>query len=127
MKTTDELIEKKAKEILRFKNKLFILKFISRSRKTVTEECIEFGITRSSYYNWKQKFDNEGPEGLRRKKPISLHHPNKISNEIIEKVIELRTTYKLGAIRITWYLDRYHNIKISESSVTRILKRNGLN
>ena len=78
-------------------------------------------------FNWKQKFDNEGPEGLRRKKPISLHHPNKISNEIIEKVIELRTTYKLGAIRITWYLDRYHNIKISESSVTRILKRNGLN
>ena len=46
--------------------------------------------------------------------------------EIIEKVLHLRTTYRLGPIRIVWYLARYHAITISDAGVYRILRRNGL-
>ena len=35
-------------------------------------------------------------------------------------------TYHLGPIRIVWYLARYHDIKISDAGVYRILRRNGL-
>ena len=41
-------------------------------------------------------------------------------------MLELRKEYQLGALRIKWYLERYHAILISESSVTRILKRNNV-
>lgn len=120
-------IEKKANEILRFKRKLLIIQTISKSFFSVKQNCKQFGVARSTYYAWKKKYDTEGEEGLRKKKPIPKNHPNKIPQQVINKVIELRLTYQLGPIRITWYLERYHDIKISKSSVTRILRRKGLN
>lgn len=30
-------------------------------------------------------------------------------------------------MRIVWYLARYHDIKISDATVSRMLKRNGVN
>jgi len=44
----------------------------------------------------------------------------------VDKILHLRQTYKLGPERITWYLERYHGIKTSESSVYRTLVRSGL-
>ncbi len=120
-------INKRAKEIIKFKRQLFVLQFIRESKKTVNQECKEFGIPRSTYYEWKKKYDLEGEEGLKRKKPVAKNYPNKVPQEVIEKVIELRTVYQLGSIRITWYLERYHDIKISESSVYRILRKEGIN
>ena len=45
----------------------------------------------------------------------------------VRKVLELRMTYHLGPQRIAWYMDRYHDTRISFSSVYRILVRNGVN
>ena len=36
-------------------------------------------------------------------------------------------TYHLGQARISWYLHRYHNIKISPGGIYGVIKRNGLN
>ena len=44
-------------------------------------------------------------------------------SEIVEKVLYLRKTYRLGPIPIVWYLARYHAITISEASVYRLLRR----
>lgn len=123
----EQEIEKRAKEIIRFKRKLLIIQLIEKFNKNVKKELKEFGVARSTYYSWKKKYDLDGEEGLKRKKPVARNHPKKISQQVIDKVIELRTAYQLGSIRITWYLERYHDIKKSESSVTRILKKKGLN
>lgn len=120
-------VEKRAKEILTVRKKLFILDFISKSKKSIRTECQEFEIPRNSYYNWKKKYQAEGEAGLRRKKPVAKHHPHQIPQEVIDKILELRKEYQLGSIRITWYLERYHGIKISESSVYRTLARYGIN
>ncbi len=42
-------------------------------------------------------------------------------------MLHLRSQYHLGPIRIVWYLARYDGIKISVATVSRILKRNGVN
>lgn len=55
MKPKEQEIEKKAREILRFKRKLFILKFIEKSEKSIAQECNESGLVRSTFYNWKRK------------------------------------------------------------------------
>ena len=44
----------------------------------------------------------------------------------MEKILDLRSTYQIGALRIVYYLDRYHGIKISESTVTRVLRTHGV-
>lgn len=120
-------IEKRAKDLIRVKRRSFIIKCINESKKSITQECKEFGIAKSTFYEWRKRYELEGEDGLKRKKPIAHNHPKKVPQEVIDRIIELRTTYQLGSIRITWYLERYHGINISESSVYRILVRNGLN
>lgn len=126
-KSIEEEIEKRAREIVATRRKVFIIECINQSRHTVVEECSDFKIPRSTFYYWKKKYDLEGKEGLKRKRPIAHNHPNKIPQAVIDKVLYLRKDYHLGSIRISWYLERYHEIKISEASVYRILKKNGVN
>jgi transposase InsO family protein len=64
---------------------------------------------------------------LSRKKPIAYGHPRKTAPEVVAKILELRSAYQIGALRIAFYLERYHGIKISESTVTRVLRAHGMN
>ena len=41
-------------------------------------------------------------------------------------VLKLRKEQKIGSKRIVWYLERYHGVTVSESSVTRILTKQGM-
>ena len=90
----------------------------------VTKACREFDVPRSSYYQWKEKYEKAGQSGLYRERPIAYHQPHKTSPEVAEKILELRREYQLGALRIKYYLERYHGIKISESTASRVLKSN---
>lgn len=104
------------------------LRVLKHAKKigNVRATCHYFGVSKSAFYNWKARYDNEGEAGLINKPPIAKSHPNKIPDEIVDRVLHLRTKYHLGPIRIVWYMARYHGIKISDASVSRILKRNGM-
>ena len=99
---------------------------IARLCGNVAKVCREFEVQRSSFYEWKKAYELGGMDGLRRKKPIAYNHPRKLSQKVVDKILELRSTYNLGPERIKWYLERYHGIKTSESSVFRTLVRNGM-
>ena len=58
--------------------------------------------------------------------PIPKWHANRTSPEREAKLLYLRRKYHLGPMRIVWYLERYHDIKMSASTVSRILRRHGL-
>ena len=105
--------------------RLRILKHASESRN-VSLTCRYFGIGRSTFYEWKTRFDKEGLAGLQRKKPIGKHWPNQLAEETVKLILHLRKKYHLGPQRIMWYLERYHGIKICCNSVYRTLVRNGL-
>lgn len=116
---------KEIKAYLSLQKKLVLLKYVS-GFKSITKALREFKIPKSTFYKWKKAFDADGEIGLLRKHPIAYTHPNKIKEEIVDKVLALRKEHQLGSWRIKWYLERYHDIHISESSVTRILKRYGV-
>jgi transposase len=113
-------MHKEVEDYIRLQRKLFVLKYATLF-KTNQEAYLACGVPRSTFYDWKKAYDEAGEEGLKQKKPGDRHHPGKLSQEVVDKILELRKIYKLGSIRITWYLDRYHGIKTSESSVRRIL------
>jgi transposase InsO family protein len=94
---------------------------------SVSKSCRYFGIGRASFYRWQKAYRERGVAGLVNARSVPHRHPNKTPPEVAEKVLHLRRTYHLGPIRIVWYLERYHGIKISDAGVYRILKRNALN
>jgi transposase InsO family protein len=105
------------------------LKILKHAEETghVGRTCRYFGVGRASFYRWKAALEKHGEAALVRKKPIPKNPKNRTPPEIVEKALHLRRTYRLGPMRIVWYLARYHDIKISGAGVSRILKRNGLN
>ncbi|MEQ8671884.1 MAG: IS481 family transposase [Aggregatilineales bacterium] len=118
-------MHQEAKDELRLRLKLTVLEYAKYFG--ATNACQEFGVPRSSFYEWKKKYAQEGRAGLVRKKPVAKNYPAKTSLEVIEKILELRSVYQLGSKRIVYYLDRYHGITISESTITRVLRSHGVN
>jgi len=114
-----------AEEELRVRLKLVVLEFAQDWG--VIKTCREFEVPRSSFYRWKQKYQKAGESGLYRERPVAYHHPSRTLPEVVEKILELRAEYQFGALRIRYYLERYHGIKISESTVSRVLKAHGVN
>jgi transposase InsO family protein len=117
-------MHKDAEEELRIRFKLVVLEFAKHDG--VTKTCKEFEVPRSTFYEWKKKYDLDGRAGLYRKKQGTHKHPKKTRPEVVEKILELRKEYQIGALRIMYYLDRYHGITISESTVTRVLNAHGV-
>lgn len=118
----------KTKEVIQYlnsQNKLIVLENIIIF-KSFKEALKVFNIQKFTYYKWNKVFNKEGAPWLLRKSPVAYNHPNKIKQEIVDKVIYLRKEFQLGSWRIKWYLERYHDISISESSVSKILKSYGV-
>jgi len=118
-------MHKEARDELRLRFKLLVLELATHFGPT--ETCRDFKVPSSTFYEWKKAFKRDGIAGLKRKKPIAHNHPRKVSQDVVDKIIHIRRSYQLGPERIMWYLERYHGINISESSVYRILKRHRLN
>jgi transposase len=92
----------------------------------VIRACHKFSVPPSSVYLWKQKYKKKGELGFYREQPVAYRHPRRTAPEVVEKILALRTEHQLGFLRIMYYLDRCHEIKISESTVSRVLKAHGL-
>ena len=106
--------------------KLRILRYAEETGH-VAKTCRYFGIGRTSFYRWRQSYEKYGEDGLINRPPIPKWHANRTPIEIEEKVLQLRRKYHLGPMRIVGYLERYHGIKISDATVSRMLKRHGVN
>jgi transposase InsO family protein len=88
--------------------------------------CREWAVPRSTFYRWKKAFAEQGVAGLVRRRPVARSHPRQLQPEVIEKILHLREKYHFGPQRIAWYLERYHGITTSCSSVYRTLVRHDL-
>ena len=122
----EKLVQRLVRDELKYRKKLLVLEY-ARGIGNNAEACRDFNIPDSSFYEWKKAYKKEGKAGLRRKKPVAYSHPKKILTQVAEKILQIRRDYQLGPERIMWYLERYHGISVSESTVYRILARNGLN
>lgn len=93
----------------------------------VSKTCCYFGISRDTFYRWKRDYHQNGEQGLINSKPCPHNPKLRTPLETEEKILYLRKTYHLGQVRISWYLDRYHEIKIAPATVYNVLRRKGLN
>ena len=94
---------------------------------SVAKTCRYYGISRTLFYKWRNRYEEEGLDGLKDRSRRPKTSPTATPTEVVGKVIYLRSNYHFGPQKISMYLARYHEITISTSGVWRILKRLDMN
>ena len=100
-------MEKEIRDAFLVHFKWSVLQF-AKGDRTDAKAYRDFNVPKSTFYGWKRAFEKERKAGLARKKPIAHNHPKSLKQDVVDQILELRQTYKLGPERITWYLERYH-------------------
>ena len=95
--------------------------------RSVAKTCRYYGISRTRYYRWYNRYQELGIDGLRDRSRRPHSHPRTTPVAVVEKVLYLRRYYHFGPSRIRMYLHRYHAIGLSHGSIWRVLKRAGVN
>ena len=54
------------------------MEYIKESKNGVLQECLDFEFQDPSIIYGKKKYDIDGKDGLRRKKPVAIFYPNRI-------------------------------------------------
>lgn len=115
-------------EQLRLVNwRLKILHEAEGTTRQVASVCRRYGISRKTFYKWKKRYATHSIEGLRDRSHAPLHCPRATQPEIVQKILYLRQHYSFGPTRIRMYLERYHDVVMSDQTIYRILRRHGLN
>src|SRR5215475_1499810 len=96
--------------------------------ETVSIICKRYGISRKTYYKWKNRYKQKGIDGLSdlSKRPHNIKY-NKVTSEIQEIILDLRLTKRFGCNRIKFRLKRTVGLSLSTRTIYKISKRHGLN
>jgi transposase InsO family protein len=107
--------------------KMEIIRIVCDSELGVKRTLEELGISRSTFYDWYNRYLKEGYNGLKPKIVKRRSFWNKIPDKERAKVIDtaLERT-ELSPRELAYYITDTQNWFISESSVYRILKSRGL-
>lgn len=93
---------------------------------SVTEACARTGFSRDSYYRFRKAYARGGVRALREMVRNRPRPRNRVAAEIEEAVLELRRAHPdWGAHRISRDIEHRLGLRISNSGVRSVLKRNG--
>ncbi len=91
----------------------------------VSLACRKAHVSRKTFYNWKERFEQEGYAGLEKPKSHVPHEPHKTPVEVEERVIQMRRAHEdWGKRRIANELAKANNWVplVSPNTVRRILQ-----
>jgi transposase len=92
----------------------------------VTEACRRGGIDRTSFYDWKRRFQLEGLDGLKDLPPIAKSHPMTTPAEVVARIEELALAHPAyGCNRIEALL-ALEGRRVSAITVQKLLNDRGL-
>ncbi len=104
-----------------------IIQLVERSDLGVLRTLRELKINKTTFYNWYRSYLDKGYDGLARRPSSRKGAWNKINLEDRDKVVEIALEKpEMSSREVAWYITDNFNYYISESSVYRILKENGL-
>jgi len=104
-----------------------ILDAVESSSLPVKESLIRLDVPSSTYYRWKANVARHGREGLHNRSPFKGRIWNEILPHEEKRILEVADLYPDRFSReISVYISDNDNFSVSESTVYRVLKRNGL-
>jgi len=104
-----------------------LIQLVEQSDLGVIRTLRELKINKTTFYNWYKSYSDYGYEGLARKASNRQGSWNKINELDRDKVVEIALEKpELSSREVAWHITDAYSYYISESSVYRILKANGL-
>jgi len=96
-----------------------------RNHQDASLTCRHFGIGRSLFYKWKQRYDQLGPRGLEdiSKRPVHLRTPTTPIPQVdlIRTLRRANPEYSKYKLRVI--LERDHGVQLSDSTIGRVISR----
>jgi transposase InsO family protein len=90
----------------------------------ISEACRRGGMDRTSFYEWKRRFQTHGLEGLKDMPPIPKSQPNATTAETEHQVLQASLEHpSWGCVKLSDYL-KLQGVSISSPTVQKILIRN---
>lgn len=96
---------------------------------SVTELCQRYGISRKTGYKFLERFERDGPEGLKDRPRVAHHFPHQTDREIVEPLLDFRRQHPdWGPKKVVTRLHHLHPEVPwpAASTAGDILKRAGL-
>ena len=107
--------------------KMEVIRLVEDSAVSIRHTLKEFGIARSTFYNWYNLYLEYGYDGLADRKPAPRKFWNRIPQTVKDQVVEIALEKpELSSRELAWHITDTYGYYISESSVYRILKSNDL-
>ena len=107
--------------------KFDIIKLVEQSDLGVLRTLKELKVNKTTFYNWYYRYSKEGYDGLARNSNKREGSWNRINEADRDKVVEIALEKpELSSRELAWHITDHYDYYISESSVYRILKANGL-
>jgi len=105
--------------------RLSIIK-LAEALGNVSEACRRRGIDRTSFYEYKRRFQTHGLEGLRDFPPIPQTHPQATSPEVAQRILAVSMEHPAWGCKRISDLLKLEGISVSAPTVQNILTKNGL-
>jgi transposase len=106
-------------------HKYMILKHALRE-KNVAKTCQLFGISRTTFYNWKRAYQKHGIVGLNAKEPQKPQMPNRVTAAIERDILAYVARYPADGPKRIYYELKAEGIQIGESGIYNVLRRHQL-
>jgi transposase-like protein len=90
----------------------------------ISSACKRMGMDRTSFYEWKRRFQTHGLAGLKDLPPVHKSHPQTTPEESVQAILELAMKQPAwGCVRLSDYL-KLEGISVSSPTVQNILIKN---
>jgi len=99
---------------------------LARELGNVAEACRRRGMDRTSFYEWKRRFQTHGFEGLKDLPPIHKSHPQTTPPEVVEKIKALALEHPANGCNRHEAMLALEGIRVSSITIQKILNENGL-
>src|SRR5215510_9700611 len=103
--------------------RLRVLHHHEQVTRNVSQTCRFFGISRTLFYRWRERYRQEGLVGLHEGPRGPRHHPFTTPPHIVALILEIRRERQYGPLRIRFFLEGYHQVYVSAPTIYRILKQ----
>lgn len=99
---------------------------LAQALGSVSAACRRSGMDRTSFYDWKRRFQTQGLDGLRDLPPVHKTHPMTTPAEVVERGLALSAANPAwGCVRLSDQLE-LEGVRVSSPTVQGILIKHGV-
>lgn len=94
---------------------------LAKELGNVAEACRQRGLDRTSFYEWKRRFQTQGFEGLKDLPPIHKSHPQTTPPETLERIKDLALAHPAYGCNRHEAMLALEGVRVSAITIQKIL------